>query len=232
MLLGFSTGALHKHMSAKQALQLIRDIGCSTVELGFVRKSRIDQGWLDEIEVEDLEGFQYVSLHAPAIDYEDNKETREILKQIERIHAKRPLDLVVFHPDEVEDIKVFDSVSFPIGFENMDNLKSFGKNPQDIDKLLGSNSSFRMVLDVNHLKTNDSTMKLADEFYAKLGDKIAEYHISGLGDVEPHIPLFQSQQQDILDAIRDFSKPIICESLLTPDTIEQEKKYIEEHIIK
>ena len=230
MLVGFSTGALHKHMTAKQALPLIKKTGCRVVELGFIRMDRFNQGWLNELEAKDLEGFQYVSLHAPAIDFKDNQETKNILKQIEQMHAKRPLDLVVFHPDRIKNIKVLDKVSFPIGFENMDNEKIFGRNPEDIGKFLSHNSSYRMVLDTNHLKVNDSTMKLANDFYKNFGDKISEYHISGFSNIKPHIPLFQTQQLDIIEAIRDASKPIICESLLTPNIVEKEKKYIEKFL--
>ena len=230
MLFGFSTGALHQYLDTKGALQVIKKLGCPAVELGFVKKSRIEQGWLESITKNDLSGFKYVSFHAPKMYYEDNDETREIFHLIEQINNLRSLDLVLFHPDNVVDIEVFKKVSFPVGFENMDRQKPFGKTPEDIKKLLDSNPTFHFVLDVNHIKSNDPTMKLADDFYSQLNSKIIQYHVSGLGSDYPHIPLFQTKELDIISAIRDTGKPIICESRLSPDTIKKEKEYITKNL--
>ena len=227
MLIGFSTGALHREADTKQALQIIKQIGCQAVELGLVRKSRIDEGWLKRVTKVDLDGFQYVSFHAPKMYYQDNEETREMFRLIAQINKLRPLDLVVFHPDNVVDVKMFANLPYPVGFENMDRQKPFGRTPEDLLQLFSKNPNFRFVLDTNHLKSNDPAMKQTEEFYAKLGDKLAEYHISGLGSDYPHIPLYQTQETDILAAIKDTTKPIICESRLTSSEIKQEKEYIE-----
>lgn len=230
MLLGFSTGALARYMDTKQALHVIKKIGCQAIELGFVRKQRVEDGWMEAITKEDLEDFKYVSLHAPKMYYGDNEETRNIFNQIEQINKLRSLDLVVFHPDNVVNIEVFKKVSFPIGFENMDSQKPFGKTVDDLEKILNNDSSFGLVLDTNHIKSNDPSMKTVNEFYSRLGNKIAQYHISGLGSDFPHIPLFQTQEVDILKAVRDLSKPIICESRLIPDNIRREKEFIENYL--
>jgi hypothetical protein len=230
MLFGFSTGVLHQYLDAKQSIKIIKRLGCMAVELGFIRKQRVEDGWMEAITKEDLEGFKYISLHAPKMYYKDNEEARNIFKRIERINNLRPLDLVIFHPDNVVDVKVFKKVSFPVGFENMDKQKPFGRTLKDIEKLLMKNADFRFVLDTNHLKSNVPSMKVVDEFYSKLGHKIAEYHVSGLGSDYPHVPLFQTQETDILKAVKDLSKPIICESRLTPDNIRQEKEFIEKYL--
>jgi hypothetical protein len=233
LLFGFSTGALHREADAKQALQIIKNLGCPAVELGFVKKSRIEQGWLENITKEDLDGFEYVSLHAPKMYYKDDEETREMFRKISEIHKKlRPLDLVVFHPDNVVEARVFDGLPFPVGFENMDRQKPFGKTPDDLLKLFKANPNFRFVLDVNHIKSNDPAMRAMDEFYATLGDKLVEYHISGLGEDYPHLPLFQTKEKDILSAVRDLTKPIICESRLLISEIKQEKEYIESTLLR
>jgi len=230
MIFGFSTGALHQYLDAKQSIKIIKQLGCTAVELGFVRKQRVEDGWMEAITKEDLEGFKYISLHVPSMYYKDNEETRNIFKRIERINNLRPLDLVVFHPDNVVDVEVFKKASFPVGFENMDKQKLFGRTPKDMEKLLKKNADFRFVLDINHIKSNDPSMKTVDEFYSQLGHKIVEYHVSGLGSDYPHIPLFQTRETDILEAIKDLSKPIICESRLTPDNIRQEKDFIERYL--
>jgi len=230
MIFGFSTGVLHQYLDAKQSIKIIKQLGCAAIELGFVRKERMENGWMEAITKEDLEGFKYISLHAPKMYYKDNEETRDVFKRIERINNLRPLDLVVFHLDNVVDVKVFKKALFPVGFENMDKQKPFGRTLKDIEKLLKKNADFRFVLDTNHIKSNDPSMKMINEFYSQLGHKIAEYHVSGLGSDYPHIPLFQTQKTDILEAVKDLSKPIICESRLTPDNIRQEKEFIEKYL--
>ncbi len=52
------------------------------------------------------------------------------------------------------------------------------------------------------------------------------------GTVSPHLPLYQTREMDILEAVRDRNKPIICESLLNPDTMMLEKEYLEEYFSK
>jgi hypothetical protein len=231
MKFGFSTGALHQHMNAKQAIHLIREIGCNSVELGFIRMDRISKGWLDKITAEDLKGFEYVSFHAPKMEYRDDDETEIMFKKIEAVHAGRALDLVVFHPDNVKNINLFKKLSFPVAFENMDDQKPFGKTPDDLDELLRLDSRFRLVLDMNHVKTNDPSMKLATEFYKRFLGRVAEIHVSGIGDEYPHMPLFQTKEEEIVRAIANPTVPIICESRLSPEEIEQEKKYIEQILL-
>ncbi len=232
MLFGYSTGALHKQMQTKQALAVVRKLGCAAVELGLIRKARVDDGWLARVTAEDLRGFHYVSLHAPKMYYQKNKETEDMLKIIQEFHdTVRPLDLVVFHPDNVVDITAFDKATFPIGFENMDDSKPFGKVPKDLLQLFQHNPKFGFILDVNHLKTNDPAMPQVDEFYDKLGDRLAEYHVSGMTAGMPHAPLYKTKEQDILSAVRDTAKPIICESVLTPDELAVEKEYIEGQLL-
>ncbi|MBU0598642.1 hypothetical protein KKF61_06685 [Patescibacteria group bacterium] len=232
MLFGFSTGVLHKETDAKHALYIMKQLGCQAVELGFIRKSRIDDGWLESIEAKDLVGFKYVSFHAPKMYYKNNEETHEILNLIENFYKKvYPLDMVVFHPDNVIELEVFNNLPFPVGFENMDNRKPFGKTSSDLLKLLKKNSKFHFILDVNHLKTNNQDMPQLDEFYNKLGTRLAHYHVSGLTSKLTHAPLYLTKQLDLLAAVRDTSKPIICESLLTSGNIEKEKKYIEGQLL-
>jgi hypothetical protein len=220
---GFSTGSLHKEFSTKEALAFLKKSGIKVVELGFVKMDRIQKGWADELTEEDLEGFNYMSLHSPVIKYGKNIETEIVFEKINKINKLRKLDLVVFHPDTVEDFSVFENQNFPIGFENMDNRKNAYKNPDDLQKLL-DNSDFGMILDVNHICTNDPTMTLAKEFYDRLGNKIKEIHLSGY--TAYHEPLFQTLQRKIIESIVDFGVPIINEAVINSTDILKERDYV------
>jgi endonuclease IV len=228
--LGFSTGALYKFCTVKESLKILKNLGISTVELGFIRLSRIKQGQLDEITKEDLEGFNYVSFHAPKYSYGINEGTKFIFSEIEKINKIRHLDAVIFHPDCIEDISAFHHAPFQVLFENMDNRKSLFQTPENIKRIVDENDNFKVVLDVNHIYTNDPTMKLASRFYEELGNKIVQIHLSGYKEF--HDPLYMTKQTGIIAAIKDLTVPLIIESVISPDEIEKERNYILEAIQK
>jgi len=222
--LGFSTGTLHKTHSTKEALKIMRSLGYDTVELGFVNFQRIKDGWLDEISAEDLIGFKYVSLHAPKLNYGNNSDTELIFEKIGKINKIRKLDTVVFHPDPVEDFNVFKNVKFSVSFENMDDKKVSHQKPKDFEKIFPLSAEYRLVLDVNHIYTNDKSMKLAERFYEKFGDRISQFHVSGYTGY--HDPLFKTGQTEIVKAISDFNIPMIIESVISAEDLEKERNCI------
>lgn len=227
--LGFSTGALYKTHRTKDALKLMRSLGYDTVELGFVKLKKGEEDWLDELTEKDLEGFEYVSLHAPKFNYGKNEGTDSFFKKIRRIDNLRKLDVVVFHPDSVEDFSVFQGAGFNVALENMDDRKGSYDKPEDFDEIFSQANGYKLVLDVNHICTNDASMELAKGFYDKFKDRIVEIHLSGYAGY--HDPLFQTKQVDIIKAIQNLKTPIIIESVLLPEDLEKERKYILNHLL-
>lgn len=227
--LGFSTGVLYKDMETKEAISVIKGLGCTVIELAFLRIEKFSSDQLERIVPADLEGFEYVSFHAPKFDYKNDRETKDILEKISWFNkAVRRLDCVVFHPDTVGDFSIFNDVDFNVSFENMDHRKESYRSVNDMGSLLSTNKKYGFVLDMNHIYVNDPTMALANEFYKTLGDRIKEVHLSGFKVL--HDPLFETEQSEIIKAIQNFDVPIIVESLLTPGTIVQEKDYILKNI--
>ena len=106
----------------------------------------------------------------------------------------------------------------------MDNRKESHKNPTDFDEIFSQDKNYKLVLDINHIYTNDSSMKLADIFYKKFGDRISQLHVSGY--IDYHNPLFETKQMNIIKAIQDFNIPMIIESVLSVEDLEKERNYI------
>ncbi len=224
MKFGFSTGGFHKIMTARQAVHFLDQHDEKIIELGFVHYDRVRDDQLGEITALDLESFSYVSFHAPKITYGDNDETKEIFTEIDRIHTKRKLDLVVVHPDTVEDFSVFKNVSWPVGFENMDNRKDTFKHGDEFKKLKDIFPNLKMILDINHIYTNDETMELLKTF-EEYNDNIVQIHLSGFSAL--HDPLFQTKQSFLIDAIKQYAVPVIIESTFNDiSDYDNEKKYI------
>jgi len=221
---GFTTGTLHKHCNAVEAMKIFRESGVSVLELGDfwgLDKTRA----LDETTfANSLRDFEYVSLHAPKIEYGANEKTEEVIKKITEINSLRKLDNVVFHPDCVKDFNIFADVGFPIIFENMDKQKNSFKYPEEFKNLILNNDKFNMVLDVNHMYTNDPTMKIGESFHRDFEGRISEYHLSGFEEL--HEPLYKTKQKNIIDAILIKNIPIIIESMITPEEVGLELEYV------
>ncbi len=231
IILGFSTGALHKtQLSLVDRLALMHSLGCNAVELGSIRKDDfIKTEFLSEEVRNMLKNFDYVSVHSPKLSYRKDNETLGILDKIELLHYLRPLDLVVFHPDQIVDFSVFDLVSFPVGFENMDSRKSFGRNPEDLDPIFARNTPFKFVLDMNHILSNDPTLQLAKCFLDRFRDRLVQIHLSGY--VGYHEPLFMTRQTELIRLAYSLNVPIIIESVLRPEQLFLEKDYIERTVL-
>lgn len=226
--LGFSTGCLYKDLEVKEAISVIKSLGCKYIELGFITSERFFNGQLDRISEKDLEGFEYVSFHTPKLDYGNNADTKRFFEMMSDFSKRVKLDLVVFHPDMIEDFSIFENANFSIGFENMDNRKNSYKSVSDTETVMLRNNNFKLILDVNHCYSNDSSMRLAEEFYKKLGNKISQIHLSGFNGY--HDPLFETEQLEIIRSIQNFDVPIIVESVVNPETIARERDYILQNI--
>ena len=230
--LGFSTGVLYKSgLGLREILKLFRDIGLPAVELNFVSAKDLFALEVEALTAADLAGFHYISLHAPCREiwygYDDHNE-REIFSNICWINGLRPLDWVVFHPDRVKDFSLFNDLPFNVAFENMDRRKNWGKTVGYMQELLAQNEKWGFVLDVNHAFTNDPTRVLAAEFYHNCGRRLRQIHLSGYAGY--HEALHQTKQEEIIRSIPDFSLPIIVESVLTPETLQAERRFILETI--
>lgn len=195
----------------------------SIVELCFIKPEIIQQGGLDEITASDLEGFEYISVHTPIFPY-GSEGTYDIFEKIAKLNKLRKLNVVVFHPDIVKNFAVFRDLPFPIAFENMDCRKDSFKKIEEMESIVRMYGAVKVVLDINHVYTNDPTMKMVSDFYNQLGDRITHIHLSGYSG--HHDPMYQTKQDFFIRAIKDFSHPIIIESVISLEEAKLEIDYI------
>lgn len=224
MVFGFSTGSLFRHMRTPQALGELATHNFNAVEMCLVRlwQYEEDENWTKVKGL--MNKFEYVSVHAPSdIDYKKNAQTYIVLNGLTQLNKIRPLNLVVFHPQKEMDLSLFTNLPYPVSFENMDHQKDFGKDLKDLKKVFSFSEQFKMTLDLNHVFTNDITLKLADEFYKEFGDRISEIHLSGFEKL--HEPLYKTKQLEIINKVEP-NIPIIVESVMDQNEIKNEKDYI------
>ncbi len=107
----------------------------NAIELHCINKEEIDH--LIHTDTIDLSNFSYLSLHAPNHQYTDDELSHTILTKIAEVCNQYPIKNIVFHPDKVQDRKVFQSYKhLPVSIENMDNLKKSHRNLEDIQAIL------------------------------------------------------------------------------------------------
>lgn len=187
-----------------------------------------------EISKEILDqNFKYCSIHAPANKYENDETSHQILKQLQDLYQKYPIQNIVIHPDEVIDRSIFKQHNdLPFSIENMDNNKNSCQWVQDLEKIFEENPQMKFTLDLQHAFVNDPTMQLAKDLHTAFGDRLVEYHISWFDKELLHYPLFKTEQTKIIDAIEKFDIPLIIESTFdNADELDKEIKYITQHII-
>lgn len=230
LLLGFSVGCFPKELGLQTVLEQMQNLGAKAVELKRLIQPDSRESAINKIRPEDLASFRYVSYHAPNIPIGKNEATAFFFRELTALQRIRPIDLLIVHPDRVENLSVLDNLPSPVGFENMDNRKKSNRIVADMEETLAKNAAWKLVLDVNHCFTNDPSMKLASDFYDALGTRIAQVHVSGFREL--HDPLFETRQDFIVSAIRDTSVPIIIESRISPENIHHEYEYVSDILKK
>lgn len=222
MILGFSSGCLWKthDRMAKETFDVFRKLGCNALEIMYYDVESVSR--LAEISLDDLQGFEHISLHAPLLQEVPAQDLEGVLRQIEAAQKRIGFVYVVIHPDKSIDWKTLSKFAISFAVENMDNRKEAYRNVFDLQELFAQ-FDVKMVLDLNHCFVNDSTMQLAKEFVEAFSDRIAGIHLSGFETF--HDPLYKTQQQEILDAVFSKNIPIIIESGCETE-LDVEKEYL------
>jgi hypothetical protein len=228
--IGFSHGALHKLIDiySKAAIDIYKSYSKDALELSLVRREGIDK--VRNI-IPHAKDIVYKSIHLPSdVVYKNDADTIKILDEVAIYYKELEADLVLLHPDVVEDWKVFDAYPFNWAIENMDSNHSVYTTVDQLEVFFKERPNWKFVLDLNHCYSNDRTMKLAKDFIARLGNRLAEVHLSGYEVY--HEPLFRNDQDIIIEQCKDLAVPIIIESTFDNlDDIGKEFDYISKYLM-
>jgi sugar phosphate isomerase/epimerase len=110
---------------------------------------------------------------------------------VDRLVALPPLVLtVVVHPDVVAatELDLLRRLGQRLCFENMDNQKSDGRFPDELERVFSACPEAGFCLDVAHVWTHDSTLRLADELLERFGERLRQVHLSGIEPDAVHRP--------------------------------------------
>ncbi|HKL44583.1 MAG TPA: hypothetical protein VJ892_04900 [Candidatus Absconditabacterales bacterium] len=227
ILIGFNNGDLYRVIEPsydEKLLNILYSEKTKALELHFDTLGDLED--LINLKESIYNRFEYLSLHAP--DLKGDIETEKILLKLRDVCQKMDIKNIVMHPHEVKNWDIFkDFQDIPLSIENMDENKPFGQNIEDLGPILDKHKFLGLTLDLQHCFVNDNSMKIADEFHEKYGDRIVEYHISGYNTEYLHYGLYYTKQDEIIKSLKKKNIPIIIESTLNSvDDLEKEVDYI------
>jgi hypothetical protein len=128
-------------------------VDLNTVELSALREAELEP-LVHAIDSLDLDGFRYISMHAPS-HYEQKHEARIItlLKQVWR--RRWP---IVVHPDTMDDFSAWNSFGDLLLDENMDKRNSTGRTRDELAVIFAKLPNARLCFDLGHCRQVDPTM--------------------------------------------------------------------------
>lgn len=227
--IGFSHGVLYKLLDVYSvtAIDLYKKYSKDVLEFCLIINKDIHK---TKNIISLADDIVHKSIHAPAdVVYRNDADTIKLLDEIASYYKELNAELILVHPDLVEDWTVFDAYPLNWAIENMDNLKPAYKSVEDLEAFFAKRENWKFVLDLNHCYTNDKTMKLAEDFIARLGSRLAEVHLSGYAGF--HEPLFQTKQDIILEYCKKLDVPIVIESTFDDiNDIGKEFDYISKYL--
>ncbi len=220
MRIGFSTGCLYgsvKDINSNEVVNFIANISKDVIEISCLDISALNG--IKLIKPEILNQFSFKSFHAPAIgfEYKNNKETKSLFKEITSLHIKHNFDIVVIHPDKITDLDLVSKYlgKLPLAIENMNSAKRTGRNIEELSQIL-EKYEFKVLLDLLHIHSVDTTMHLVKDIEEKYKDRISAIHLSGEDMMREgrgvHLPLYLTKQVKIVEAIPSKNLPVIIES--------------------
>lgn len=216
--IGFSTGALAKGDFAA-GLDVQRNVPrIDAVELSALRDHELPF-LVEAIPSLNLDGFDYVSFHAPSkLETLDEHAVFELLL---RLPDSWP---VIVHPELLQTPSLWQQLGERLCLENMDNRKTTGRTIAELQVLFEAFPEATFCLDLGHARQIDPTMVSAMLMLREFGDRLVELHISEVGPRGEHLPLGATTRQAFARLVHLVPEdcPLIIESIIPPELIEIE----------
>jgi hypothetical protein len=134
--------------------------------------------------------FRYVSVHGPS--KARRMPESELVARLARLPAF--VDVIVLHPDQIQDPTLYAPLGDRLLIENMDSRKSAGKHGAELEPLFGELPEAGFCFDVAHAWTVDPTMKVGEDLLDRFAARLKHVHLSSISDSLGHVPLSEEQE--------------------------------------
>lgn len=221
--IGFSTGALAKGDFAR-GLDLQRGSDrIHAVELSAIRDHELS-ALVNELPSLDVEAFAYVSFHAPSrLQTLDETSVFELLLQLPEAWP------VIVHPEILRTPSLWRRLGARLCIENMDDRKSTGRTPDELQVLFDAFPDAGFCLDLGHARQIDPTMASALRMLREFGGRLRQLHVSEVGVRGEHLPIGATTRLSFADVAHRVPAdcPLIIESVIPPEAMERELNAVE-----
>lgn len=216
--IGFSSGALAKGDFARGVLLQSGLADVTAVELSALRDGEL-RDLVENFERLDLDGFQYVSVHAPSRLVTLTE--AQVVELLLRLPEEWP---VILHPDTIEDPSVWARLGRRMCLENMDMRKRTGRTADELSAMFDLFPLAGFCFDLGHAHQVDSTMTEGAEMLRRFGGRLRQLHVSDVGTFGEHraIGYVLAQAYRRIARLVPDDVPVIVESIVPADSIDDE----------
>lgn len=215
---GFSTGALAKGDFTRGVNVQRTSARITAVELSALRDHELPDlvGALPSL---DLQGFAYVSFHAPSkLQTLDEESVFELLLRLPEAWP------IVAHPDILRTPSLWRRLGARLCVENMDDRKTTGRTPGELREVFEQFPEASFCLDLGHARQIDPTMASALRMLRDFGGRLRQVHVSEVGTRGEHLPLGATTRLSFAQVAHRIPAycPLIIESVIPAEQMERE----------
>jgi hypothetical protein len=216
--IGFSTGALARS-DFNLAIQELSTKKVDSIELSALRFHEL-RPLLESLSHLHLEGYRYVSVHAPS-----HFQAGEELETIQLLQHFVPPDWpIVLHPDAIQHHSHWRVFGKRIAIENMDRRKCIGRTAEELRAIFEVLPEARLCFDIGHARQFDTTMTEAYRILKSFAARLCQVHVSEVNSASQHDRLSYSATLAFGQVARLIPEriPLIIESRVTKKEIDLE----------
>jgi len=210
--MGASTGYMSRNRGDwREMARLAADESIVAVELSALSEPELPTllAWLDE---RPSLPFQWIAAHGPTKQRQmPERQLVSVLKSLARY-----VEVIVLHPDTIDDVAIYRELGSKLAIENLDTRKPKGQRADELERIFDELPEARLCFDVAHASAVDPTMAEGGRILDHLGSRLSHVHISSLDGACHHVALTSEDEErfgPLLDRCRDV--PWILEAPLS-----------------
>ncbi|ATW27438.1 hypothetical protein [Candidatus Formimonas warabiya] len=201
-------------------LTICKELGCDRVEVAFSSVKMLKDFVSFPSPLIQLAEFKHITIHMPwcGVSYGNNATSRKIMDYVQLINEKLQVEAFVIHFDTISDFDWVEKRDFPVYLEN-----ALRNGSWPLFQHVLKNYPFDCVLDINRATRFGDYL---DQIIEEHRDDIKEIHVSGFINDLGRIPIRESNQEPLLDRVKEINVPFVIEGLFSPGDLEAIRKEI------
>ena len=135
--------------------------------------------------------FRFLSVHGPV----KQRRMSEAAMVATLAGLPRCVDAIVVHPDQIEDVSLYQRLGSRLAIENMDARKHTGRSADELAPLFEALPDAGLCFDVAHAWSIDPTMEEGERLLDRFAGRLRHVHVSSLDAAGCHAPLTAEHEE-------------------------------------